>query len=70
MHWLAIHLVIATVTNNFIVFCSSNLNENHLIESSAFQTESDKTNSQPSRLRELLVNDLRNSIIVKSVSIN
>lgn len=66
----AIILVIAAVTS--CIRCAQcatvDINANRVIAKNSFSTDTDEALAQPSRLRELLVNDLGN-IIVKSVSI-
>lgn len=61
-------LIFAIVLNGCRVFCTTVTNHNQVTEHLKLLSQTNDNGLQPSRLRTLLVNDLRN-ILIKSVRI-
>lgn len=69
MHKTFVRLILVMLFNEFHVLCTSSIpNQNQVIEHLKLLSQMDNSGLQPSRLRALLVNDLRN-ILVKNVRV-
>lgn len=61
-------LIIVIFVNRIQVFCTTFPSQNQVIENIKLLSQTDDSGLQPSRLRALLVNDLRN-ILIKNVRV-